>query len=247
MISILSSSIFSIPKHNGRENQDSVLYPLQTPNGYLMAIADGVGGYKGGKEASAAVINHLYSIKDSFTHEDNVLSLLKTLQEKVASLSSVDKELASAATTLTMCLLHNQGLTIIHVGDCRVYLKNGNKLIQLTTDHTQHQMLIDSGIYTARQLKNAKGKNIITTALAAKIPLQHQVINIDKDELPLDDGVLSLFIMSDGAHTFWEQRPRFSYRTLSTASRFASSLMRRIETKGPTDDYSLIAVNVKYL
>ncbi|MGT4034088.1 hypothetical protein ACVTNC_21505 [Escherichia coli] len=108
-------------------------------------------------------------------------------------------------------------------------------------------MLIDSGIYTARQLKNAKGKNIITTALAAKIPLQHQVINIDKDELPLDDGVLSLFIMSDGAHTFWEQRPRFSYRTLSTASRFASSLMRRIETKGPTDDYSLIAVNVKYL
>ncbi|HBW4837889.1 MULTISPECIES: PP2C family protein-serine/threonine phosphatase [Raoultella] len=244
MISILSSSIFSLPKNKDRENQDSVLHPTQTSGGYLMAIADGVGGYKGGKEASETVIKHLHSL--DIINNDDVFSVFNPLKNAVASLSKVDETLSSAATTLTLCFLHENGLTIGHIGDCRVYLKDGTKLRQVTTDHTQHQMLIDSGIYTAKELKNAKGKNVITTAISAKIPLNQQILNIHKNELPLEDGILSMFIMSDGAHNFWEQRPRFSINTLSASSRFAASLIKRIETKGPADDYSLIAVNIKF-
>ncbi|RAZ00898.1 serine/threonine-protein phosphatase, partial [Enterobacter hormaechei subsp. xiangfangensis] len=53
-----------------------------------------------------------------------------------------------------------------------------------------------------------------------------------------------LIVMSDGAHHFWEKRPRFSVNTLSEPSRFCSSLKKRIENGPPIDDYSVIAVKL---
>ncbi|MDE9567333.1 serine/threonine-protein phosphatase, partial [Xenorhabdus bovienii] len=59
------------------------------------------------------------------------------------------------------------------------------------------------------------------------------------------EGVLDLYIMSDGAHHFWEKRPRFSDNTLRNPIRFASSLQKRIEKATPIDDYSLVAASFK--
>ncbi|HAT2813275.1 PP2C family protein-serine/threonine phosphatase [Citrobacter braakii] len=245
MISILSSAVFSMPKSLERENQDSVLHPKQVNDGYLMAIADGVGGYKGGHEASSAAIMSLSKLTEEIK-VDNIGKLFTSIRRDITALSSNDETLLSAATTLTVCHVNSSGLTIGHSGDCRVYIKQNNKLKQITKDHTQHQMLIDDGVFTARQLKNAKGKNIITTALSANIVLDFQALFIPTSELPLENGMLSLFIMSDGSHNIWETRPRFSDNTLSNACRFATSLKKRIELKGPIDDYSLIAVNIKF-
>lgn len=245
MISILSSSVFSCPRNESRENQDAVLHPTRIEGGFLMAVADGVGGYKGGREASEAVVKHLAEMGSQVRREE-LSTTFNHLKKVVSSLSESDESLTSAATTLTFCIVDEAGLTIGHVGDCRVYLKYDGKLRQITKDHTQHQMLIDDGVFTAKELKNAKGKNVITTAVSANIKLTEQVFNIPKEDLPLNNGVLSLFMMSDGAHGFWELRPRFSLNTLSNSSRFASSLKNRIESKGPVDDYSLLAVNVRF-
>lgn len=244
MISILSSSTFSFPKSEDRQNQDSVLPPKRLNDGYLVAIADGVGGYKGGMEASSLVISYLSEI-NNFSCA-NVDELFHNLRKQVASLSKHDESLYAAATTLTFGYIDKNGLTIGHSGDCRLYLKNENKLKQVTKDHTQHQLLIDDGIFTARQLKKASGKNIITAAVSAKIPLAYQSFLIPIENLPIKNGELSLFIMSDGAHSFWEERPRFSPNTLSNPSRFSASLQKRIEKKGPTDDYSLIALKIRF-
>ncbi|HCD4875286.1 TPA: serine/threonine-protein phosphatase, partial [Enterobacter hormaechei] len=133
---------------------------------------------------------------------------------------------------------------IAHVGDCRLYVKNNNKLKQLTKDHTQHQMLIDEGIFSSRQLKNAKGKNLLTTAISKTIELDYNMLQIPLSDLYDDNQNLILIVMSDGAHHFWEKRPRFSVNTLSEPSRFCSSLKKRIENGPPIDDYSVIAVKL---
>jgi len=131
-------------------------------------------------------------------------------------------------------------LYIAHIGDCRLYVKKGIKLIQLTKDHTQHQAYIDDGVFTARQLRHAKGKNILTTAISKTLDLQFDIISTPLGELIDEDGSLTLFIMSDGAHSFWEKRPKFSINTLSEPSRFISSLKKRIESGPPVDDYSVV-------
>jgi protein phosphatase len=239
MATILSSSFFSYPKSLEEENQDTLLIPKKTDNGFILGIADGVGGYAGGKKASSFVVDYLYELN---IEKYDVTDIFDELKSKISNLSINDKSLSFAATTFTFCVVNSQGVTIGHCGDCRVYFKVKNKLKQITKDHTQHQILIDKGLYTARQLRKLQGGNVLTTAISEKLNLEYQVIKISLDELPLEDGVLNIFIMSDGAHHFWEERPRFSENTLSSPAKFSASLQRRIESKGAHDDYSLIGL-----
>ncbi|UNK55640.1 PP2C family protein-serine/threonine phosphatase [Rahnella aceris] len=245
MISMILSSTFSFPKGDKKDNEDSILWPKRLQDGYIMAIADGVGGYEGGKNASHAVISYLSDLENNITQSE-IENIFINLKDKVKSLSFDDKKLASAATTITFCYVGENSVLIGHSGDCRLYFKTGAKLTQITKDHTQHQILIDKGIYTARQLKNAPGGNVITTAISGKIELDYQLIEIPKDDLPLENNILTLYIMSDGAHNIWEKRPRFSVNTLSNPSRFSSSLQKRIETLGAMDDYSLVGASIHF-
>ncbi|MEG3135547.1 PP2C family serine/threonine-protein phosphatase [Rouxiella sp. T17] len=245
MLNLISSSFFSCSKEVGRINQDSALPPVKIPNGYLFAIADGLGGYKGGKEASQKVIDYLIE-NFSYEQKTELLNLFPKLKEELKSLSETDKELVNAASTLTLCHVTAEYVFIAHIGDCRLYAKKSLKLIQLTKDHTQHQAYIDEGIFTSRELKHAKGKNILTTAISKTLELNYNLIKIPIEELVDENGFLSLFIMSDGAHSFWEKRPRFSSNTLSEPSRFITSLKNRIEKGPPSDDYSAIAVKFEF-
>ncbi|MFS1985989.1 hypothetical protein BCU00_019780 [Vibrio breoganii] len=77
-------------------------------------------------------------------------------------------------------------------------------------------------LFTKSQLKNVKGKNIITTAISQVVPMDPSNYFIPNDDLELDNDTLSLYIMSDGAHSFWEQSPRFSERTMDSVSKNVS-------------------------
>ncbi|MFW3571796.1 PP2C family protein-serine/threonine phosphatase [Kosakonia cowanii] len=244
MIDIVSASFFTSSKEFKRTNQDTILPPLKLKDGYLFAIADGLGGYTGGKEASERVISFIRENSSNLI-QNNFENLFLDLKEDIKELSENDNKLINAATTLTLCYITDKYLRIGHVGDCRLYIKENNKLKQLTKDHTQHQMLIDDGFFNSRQLKNAKGKNLLTTAISKTIELSYNLLQIPLEELTNENGQFILFLMSDGAHHFWEKRPRFSSNTLSEPSRFCSSLKKRIENGPPIDDYSLIALKVE--
>lgn len=177
MINLLSSSFFSLAKGKEKVNQDSCLPPIKVSNGYLFAIADGLGGYKGGKEASQIVIDHLFN---NFLNEKsvNLDDLFISLKNKVMTLSSTDKDFVNAATTLTFCHVNNEQIVIGHIGDCRLFYKKENKLIQLTKDHTQKQELLDQGVFTKKQLENAVIKNTLTTAISKTLELKFDLKKI---------------------------------------------------------------------
>ncbi|PXW18622.1 PP2C family protein-serine/threonine phosphatase [Pantoea sp. JKS000250] len=238
---LISAAYYSLPKENGSQNQDSILPPLKLSKGWLFAIADGLGGYEGGHLASNSVIEYLSeNFAEEFEH--GLSNLFPNLKENVKKLSEVDKALVNAASTLTLCHIGSEEVTIAHIGDCRLYIKKNNKLEQITKDHTQHQSYIDKGIFTARELKNAKGKNMLTTAISRTLDLEYNITKIKISELCGNADSFILYLMSDGSHGFWEKRPRFSNNTLSEPSRFTSSLKKRIENGPPVDDYSLISV-----
>jgi len=242
MEDIVSASFFSYSKEIGSANQDTILPPMMVSGGWLFAIADGLGGYNGGKLASSAVIDFIS--KNFENLNPSLLSgFFETLKEEVKKLSQFDKNLVNAASTLTLCYIKDDNIQIAHIGDCRLYIKENNKLKQITKDHTQHQSLIDQGIFTARELKYAQGKNILTTAISRTLDLEYEFKSINLNEI--DEKHVNIFIMSDGAHSFWEKRPRFSVSTLEEPSKFSSSLLRRIKNGPPVDDYSLIAIKLR--
>ena len=245
MIKLLSSSAFSFPKEPARKNEDSILPPRKVGAGYLMAIADGVGSYAGASSASESAIEYLTSLQSAeFESHDAVEKIFEQIKSRVSNLTIENPSYFDAATTLTFCYAGEKGIKIGHIGDCRVYLKKDRKLLQVTKDHTQHQKLIDEGLYKPSELKEASGKNTLISAISKKINLHFQETFLSYDEICAQDGSVSLFIMSDGAYHSWELRPRFLESTLEDPNRFAANLRRRILRLEPTDDCSLIAVKL---
>lgn len=234
MLNLISTATISKAKTFERKNQDCILTPIEINDGYIFAIADGVGGYKGGEIASNIAINVLKS--------QSVFSTV--FLKALAEIEQLDDEYKKASTTLTFGYLSEQGLHIGHIGDCRLYVKEGNKLRQKTKDHTSHQRLLDEGIYTKKELKELPGKNIITTAISTQVEMKPDEYFIPLDELKNEDNEIFIYLMSDGAHYFWEHRPRFSDNTMKGVTKFAAALQKRIE-KAPIDDYSLIALQFK--
>ncbi|TWI48949.1 serine/threonine protein phosphatase PrpC [Pseudomonas duriflava] len=245
MIKLIGCGVFSYPKNFDRNNQDSFLTPRNIGNGFLLAVADGVGAYHGADKASKIAIDVLAETK-AMGGKIDVESTFRTIKSEIAKLSILNESFQDAATTLTFCYAGEKGFQIGHIGDCRIYVRKNDKLIQLTKDHTQHQKLIDEGIYRASELKKLSGKNTLFTALSKNINLQSQEIYIPYSEIT-NDSYVDLFIMSDGAYHFWEKRPKFLLNTLSDPSSFASSLHRRIKRFQPIDDYTLVAAKFSFL
>lgn len=243
MISLVETSSFSYPKTLDRTNQDSILAPRKLENGYLLAVADGVGSYSGGENASQIAIGHLESLTEQKTLF-NSEELFSEIKNKIINFSQSEEKYSKAATTLTLAFLSSEGLFVSHIGDCRIYIKEGNSLTQLTKDHTQFQKLVDEKIFTKKYLSETKAKSILTTAIAPNVEMYIDSFFIPWDSLPIENHAISLYIMSDGAHHFWEKRPRFSENTMNCMSQFFNSFKRRIERAAPIDDYSTVGISV---
>lgn len=246
MIQLQSVGVFSYSKDEEKTNQDSILPPLLVNGGYLFAVADGVGSYAGSEFASSSALKELTKLPMP-EDEGGFEYLFNKIKEAVTSVSTDNESFSEAATTLTFCYVVNNKLHIGHVGDCRLYIKNGMKLQQVTTDHTQHQKLLDKKIYTKSELKSLDVKNTLTTAISKFIPLDFQSISLNISDFVSDNGELNIVILSDGAHYYWEKRPRFSEKTLSNPNSYATSLFKRVTKSGPIDDYSCIAVKFLFL
>ena len=244
MNSIIESSSFTFPKKPSSVNQDSMLGPKIIADGILLAVADGVGSYKGSEKAAKEAIVYLDQL--SFEHDiTNYEFVFNSILDNIKHLSKNNPDYEGASTTLTFCYIVEEGLHIGHIGDCRAYINSNGKLIQITKDHTQHQHYLDNNVFTKSQLKHVIGKNIITTAISQIVPMKWDSYYIPFSEMMLEDDSLSIYIMSDGAYTHWEYLPHFSEKTMGSVVKTGSALQRRIERKGAIDDYTYVACKIK--
>lgn len=244
MLELINVAAFTHSKSQEKTNEDSILLPSRLEDGYIFGIADGVGSYAGAHLASELAVK-FFSKLTTIPKELEVENLLNVIKFEIGDLVSINQEFFQAATTLTIGIMSVKGLHIIHVGDSRLYIRNEHKLLCATKDHTQHQKLLEAGLYTERQLKKMSGKNILTTAISKNINLEFQYSFMKIVDIIDDSGHVLINVMSDGAHEFWEKRPKFSLNTMGSPTSFASSLQKRIEKNGPVDDYSLISVKFK--
>ncbi len=129
-------------------NEDYVACCLGRPDfprqAIVAAVADGLGGYKGGREASEtavrAFIDGFFGLPKSLNAALAASRALDAVNGWIAAQRRVDPRLAGMATTFTALILQNRSGHVTHVGDTRAYRFSQGRLQQLTTDHT-----IDTG------------------------------------------------------------------------------------------------------
>jgi len=154
--------------------------------GIAIAIADGMSGCDGGKEASELSIKQFlsdyYSTPESWTAMHAVNQVMSSLNSLLVSQGQrQESTLKGLVTTFSALILKSQTAHLFHIGDSRIYRLRGNELEQLTKDH---------------RIWLNKDKTALSRALGIDTDLK-----IDYRRVPLE--INDIFILTtDGLHDF---------------------------------------------
>jgi protein phosphatase len=169
--------------------------------GYLMVVADGMGGRRAGERASALAIDtieefSLNTLKWFFhlrgPEEKNVLgefqAALRQADLRVSEEADEHPELSGMGTTLTMAYALNAELYVVHVGDSRCYLFRKGELGQLTQDHTVVAELVRQGQLAPEEATGHRLRHIITNVVGGDKPgvrVEVQKLGLEPDDVVL--------------------------------------------------------------
>lgn len=175
-------------------------------DGYLLIIADGMGGAAAGERASALAIQtmeqfalntlkwffHLGEAGESVLL-DELRQSIEAADRSVIDESKADYHLSGMGTTLTVGYCVGPDLYIVHAGDSRAYLHRDGKLEQITCDHTLVQLLVENGLITPEAARTHARRNVVTNVVGGPQAGVHSEIH--KVQLRDNDIVL---LCSDG-------------------------------------------------
>lgn len=163
-----------------------------------IAVADGVGGNSGGKEASLFVARQL--LRTAFRSDSNLIrEQLVQMNKELLEYASTTVDQKIMATTLTAIVCADGAYFLIHIGNTRMYVGQGAYLKQITTDHTTYQWLLSHG-----QLKVAEScnKNEISACLGGGN--ESLVQQADVREVFTEGFPNCIVLTSDGVHEYVE-------------------------------------------
>ncbi len=182
-------------------NEDSYLL---NKNIGIFAVADGMGGHRGGEVASSMAVSTL----EQYVQNNKVGSrkvqprVLLTEAYKTASNKIFDKsrneaaELSGMGTTLVSALVVENTVFIANVGDSRAYLYRAKKFWQLTEDHSLLNEHIKFGLVAEQDAENFLQKNVITRSVGFEREVMCDILErvMEPDDLILlcSDGLSGL-------------------------------------------------------
>lgn len=184
-----------------KAQEDSHDIALQTPNGDLFVVCDGMGGHVGGAKASSLAVESIlaYMKKEQYANPIDALNgALQFANMQILGYANAHPELQGMGTTACIVLMQGNDVWIAHVGDSRIYLYLGKEkeLHRITKDHSFVQTLVDAGQISDEEAEHHPQKNRILKALGIKPDLQ-PTFNYNNQPIHPKNGDIFL-ICSDG-------------------------------------------------
>lgn len=157
--------------------EDSHDMALQTPNGDVFVVCDGMGGHVGGAKASSLAVESILTHLKAERYADPQMALYEALQfanMQILGFAAENPEYQGMGTTACIVLVQEDKAYIAHVGDSRIYLYLGKEkeLHRITKDHSYVQTLVDAGQLTDEEAEHHPNKNRILKALGVTPDLQ---------------------------------------------------------------------------
>lgn len=186
-----------------RVNEDA--YLTEPP---VFLVADGMGGYRSGGTASAAVV-------EQFAGANVVEVGPEWVTECLASANARIRDGAGGGTTATGAVLVDRDgrpyWLVFNIGDSRVYLSSGRELRQISVDHSVVQELVDAGQLAPERARFHPERHIVTKAvgtpgapqpdfwLVPRKPGDRLLLCSDGVSGELDDGVIAEALRRPGS------------------------------------------------
>jgi protein phosphatase len=164
-------------------------------HGYLVAVADGMGGHALGELASRLAVDTLLDIYYD-APPDPLLSLAKAIDvANAAVFTQAQMRNVSMGTTLVGAVFHQQAMTLFNIGDSRVYRVRGETIRQLTRDHSLVAEQVRRGMLTAEEARLSPVRNVLLRSIGHR-PISEP----DLTETGIAAGD-SYLVCSDGLHS----------------------------------------------
>jgi len=231
-----------------QSNQDA--FACDTDHQFYV-VADGMGGHSGGEIASrkavealrAALLEEITVSTDSESgngsNDTTLVRAIEAANGHVFKMASEDRKLQGMGTTLVALRVLNSTASIGSVGDSRVYLWRGQRLRQVTRDHSLVNEYVRLGTLSAEEASTHPLKHIISRAIGV-----HPSVEVDHFVIPLQaDDVFVL--CSDGLTNMLDDN---DIRDTLTAvgnkpPALCTELITRANAKGGLDNITVVAVH----
>ena len=212
-------------------NEDS--YLIEPP---LYAVADGMGGHRGGEVASQLALE---TIEDLFRKDEgSLVEQVRSANHAVYVQSQEDTAVSGMGTTLTAALVEGSELQLAHVGDSRAYLLRAGSLRQLTADHTLVARMVKTGEITEAEAEVHPHRNVLTRSLGTEADVQ-----VDQDVVGLLDGD-RLLLCSDGlTGMVTEDQIKAILETEPDPQRASDRLIKAANRAGGIDNITVVVLD----
>jgi protein phosphatase len=212
-------------------NEDSLV--LRPP---FFAVADGMGGARAGEVASAMAAETFEGATEvDEGAEAQLTRLLREANRRIYDLAVTDESRRGMGTTLTAAKVHEEEVSLAHVGDSRAYRMRDGELEQITRDHSLVAELERSGQITAEAAEHHPQRSIITRALGPEPDVE-----VDTYTLSGRNGDLFL-LCSDGLTSMIsDDEVAAILRTANSLDDAAEGLIKAANQSGGRDNITVV-------
>lgn len=218
-------------------NEDSFYFET-TPQGYVMIVADGMGGHNGGEVASKMAVDSIREYmnqNDIFSDPEVTLrQAIKCANDAVFHAAAKQAELEGMGTTLVMAVGNEKTVCVANVGDSRAYLVSKNKLLQITKDHSFVNELVKKGVLTKEEAKKHPKSNIILKALGLEADVYPDIFLLEKKKT---DKVL---LCTDGLTGMVSDEEILEVMAQFNKKNACAELVRLAKEHGGTDNITVV-------
>jgi protein phosphatase len=189
---ILSFGLTDVGKKRSH-NEDSYLLDDEHQ---LYIVADGMGGHQAGEVASSLAVQTIYeqltSKKDELPPEELLPRAVKQASATIYHAAQESPDLQGMGTTVTSLTFEEHLAHLAHVGDSRAYLIRGDRIEQLSNDHTWVAEQVRMGLITEEQAARSPFRHIVARSVGFE-----EDCEVDSRPVPVDEGDI-IILCSDG-------------------------------------------------
>jgi len=230
-------------------NEDSYLYWEPDSDdefrrkGRLAVIADGMGGYEGGQEASrlaVETVRHVYDAEFDGSPQQTLMLALEAAHHNIQRYGDEHVMFRGMGTTCTAISIVGRELCFAHVGDSRLYLVRTATISRLTRDHSYVGRLVESGIVRSEDAESHPQRHILTAALGSG-----KDVVPDKPEQPitLEEGD-SLLLCTDGLWSLVGEADIAGVIRSNAPAESCRALVRMALERGGPDNITVIVLRI---
>lgn len=175
---------------NYRENNEDSIEVKSFPEMTVCLVADGMGGQAAGEIASKRAVEVIprelrRNLQPQVGQDDACKVVRRAVvqaNEEIIAMGALDRDLKNMGTTVVLTVWR-KGSSVMYVagvGDSRCYLVDGQKIKQLTVDHSLAQALVEAKTISEEEAREHRFRNVLWKYLGSKEVGEGPEVRVEK-------------------------------------------------------------------